>query len=103
MESPGTRKSSVVLSWCVDIPLLFHHILIFDSEFFTYITLYNVRPLEGNYFWEGFGINEVETSEKNGAENLFIIHIMFINQVIYTNCNSDLILEAFIHGQFNIP
>lgn len=39
MESLGTRKSSMYLSLCVDILMMFHHILIFDLEFLTYITI----------------------------------------------------------------
>jgi len=39
MESLGIRKSSMFLSWYVDILLMFHHILICDLEFFTYITM----------------------------------------------------------------
>jgi len=39
MESLGTRKSYMFLSWYVDILMMFHHILIFDLEFLTYIMI----------------------------------------------------------------
>jgi len=39
MESLGTRKCSMFLSWYVDILLMFHHILKFDLEFLTYIMI----------------------------------------------------------------